>query len=55
MPKGEGKVVAQNKKAAMIILLKKHLKQELSQGTEIKSIREGRVNLKDSFATSSKW
>ena len=36
----------------MTTLSKKHMKQELFfQGTEIKSIRAGRVNLKDSYAT----
>lgn len=51
MPKGEGKLIAQNKKArhdyavtdtmeAGIVLL----------GTEIKSIRNSRINLKDGFA-----
>ena len=35
----------------MIFLLKKRLKLELFlQGTEIKSIRKGKANLKDSFA-----
>ena len=50
MPKGTGKVIAQNKKHFMIISSKKHTKGLVLQGTEIKSIRAGRVNLKDAFA-----
>ncbi|GIW50172.1 MAG: hypothetical protein KatS3mg080_0783 [Anoxybacillus sp.] len=43
------------KKRITIILLKKRTKQDLClQGTEIKSIRAGKVNLKDSFAKVEK-
>ncbi|MGJ7920193.1 SsrA-binding protein SmpB [Neobacillus sp. LXY-4] len=51
MPKGEGKVVAQNKKAYHDYFIEETYEAGLVlQGTEIKSIRGGRVNLKDSYA-----
>ena len=51
MPKGEGKVVAQNKKAYHDYFIEETYEAGIVlQGTEIKSIRGGRVNLKDSYA-----
>ena len=51
MPKGEGKLVAQNKKATMIILLKKRMKQELFFKVQrLNPFGAGKVNLKDSYA-----
>ncbi|WP_407268458.1 SsrA-binding protein SmpB [Radiobacillus sp. PE A8.2] len=51
MPKGQGKTIAQNKKANHDYLIEETFEAGLVlQGTEIKSIRAGRVNLKDSFA-----
>ncbi|MCI2252915.1 SsrA-binding protein SmpB [Domibacillus sp. 8LH] len=51
MPKGEGKVVAQNKKARHDYFIEETYEAGLVLlGTEIKAIRAGRVNLKDSFA-----
>ncbi|TYR80060.1 SsrA-binding protein SmpB [Priestia megaterium] len=51
MPKGEGKLVAQNKKARHDYFIEETYETGIVlQGTEIKSIRNGRVNLKDSFA-----
>lgn len=51
MPKGEGKVVAQNKKARHDYHVEETFEAGIVlQGTEIKSIRAGRTNLKDSFA-----
>ncbi|WP_203364535.1 SsrA-binding protein SmpB [Bacillus sp. REN10] len=51
MPKGEGKVVAQNKKANHDYFIEETYEAGIVlQGTEIKSIRNGRVNLKDAFA-----
>lgn len=51
MPKGEGKVVAQNKKANHDYFIEETYEAGIVlQGTEIKSIRAGRVNLKDSYA-----
>lgn len=50
MPKGMGKVIAQNKKANHDYAIEKTYEAGLVlQGTEIKSIRAGRVQLKDSF------
>ncbi len=55
MPKGEGKVIAQNKKAHHDYFIEETYEAGLVlQGTEIKSIRNGRVNLKDSFAKVEK-
>ncbi|MRH42054.1 SsrA-binding protein SmpB [Aquibacillus halophilus] len=51
MPKGQGKVIAQNKKATHEFFIEETYEAGLVlKGTEIKSIRAGRVNLKDSFA-----
>ncbi len=51
MPKGTGKVIAQNKKANHDFFIEETIEAGLVlQGTEIKSIRAGRVNMKDSFA-----
>lgn len=50
MPKGEGKLIAQNKKAhhdySIIDTMEAGM---VLQGTEIKSIRNSRINLKDGF------
>lgn len=51
MPKGEGKVVAQNKKANHDYFIEETYEAGIVlQGTEIKAIRGGRVNLKESYA-----
>lgn len=51
MPKGSGKVIAQNKKARHDFFVEMTLEAGIVlKGTEIKSIRAARVNLKDSFA-----
>jgi SsrA-binding protein len=51
MPKGEGKVIAQNKKAYHDYFIEETYETGMVlQGTEIKSIRAGKVQLKDSFA-----
>ena len=51
MPKGEGKVVAQNKKAYHDYFIEETYEAGIVlQGTEIKSIRAGKVNLTDSYA-----
>lgn len=51
MVKGQGKVLAQNKKANFDYAIEETIEAGIVlQGTEIKSIRAGRVNLKDSFA-----
>ncbi|MEW8986711.1 MAG: SsrA-binding protein, partial [Bacillus sp. (in: firmicutes)] len=51
MPKGEGKVVAQNKKAYHDYFIEETYEAGIVlQGTEIKSIRAGKCNLKDSYA-----
>ena len=50
MPKGEGKLIAQNKKARHDYhILETFEAGEVLQGTEIKSIRNSRINLKDGF------
>jgi len=55
MPKGEGKVISQNKKAHHDYFIEDTYEAGIVlQGTEIKSIRLGRVNLKDSFAKVEK-
>lgn len=52
MAKNQGKTIAQNKKANHDYFIEDTYEAGLVlQGTEIKSIRAGRVNLKDSFAT----
>lgn len=51
MPKGLGKALAQNKKANHDFAIEETYEAGIVlQGTEIKSIRNGRVNLKDAFA-----
>ncbi|GEN56835.1 SsrA-binding protein [Halolactibacillus alkaliphilus] len=51
MPKGSGNVVARNKKANHDFFIEETMEAGIVlQGTEIKSIRNGRVNMKDSFA-----
>lgn len=51
MPRGEGKLVAQNKKARHDYHVEETFEAGIVlQGTEIKAIRAGRINLKDSFA-----
>ncbi|MFD1362524.1 SsrA-binding protein SmpB [Lentibacillus salinarum] len=51
MPKGNGKAIAQNKKARHDFFIEETYEAGLVlQGTEIKSIRAGRINLKDSHA-----
>ncbi|AYC30096.1 SsrA-binding protein SmpB [Paenisporosarcina cavernae] len=50
MPKGEGKVLSQNKKAGHDYFIEETIEAGIVlQGTEIKSIRNGKVQLKDSF------
>ncbi|MFD2922655.1 SsrA-binding protein SmpB [Halobacillus naozhouensis] len=51
MPRGNGKTIAQNKKARHDFFIEETYEAGIVlQGTEIKSIRASRVNLKDSFA-----
>ncbi|WP_026104962.1 SsrA-binding protein SmpB [Halalkalibacterium ligniniphilum] len=51
MAETEGKVIAQNKKARHDYFIEETFEAGMVlQGTEIKSIRAGRMNLKDSFA-----
>lgn len=55
MPKGAGKMVAQNKKAYHDFAIEETYEAGIVlQGTEIKSIRAGKVNLKDSYARIEK-
>ncbi|HHW36083.1 MAG TPA: SsrA-binding protein SmpB [Bacillales bacterium] len=55
MPKGVGKVIAQNKKAYHDYFIEDTYEAGIVlQGTEIKAIRAGRVNLKDSYARVEK-
>ena len=50
MPKGEGKLIAQNKKAQHDYTIVETIEAGIVlQGTEIKSIRNSRINLKDGF------
>ena len=50
MPKGVGSTIAQNKKAGHDYFIEDTFEAGLVlQGTEIKSIRAGKVNLRDSF------
>ncbi len=52
MPKGEGKVLAQNRKASHDYAIIDTLEAGMVlTGTEIKSIRGGKINLKDGYAT----
>lgn len=51
MPKGEGNLIAQNRKARHDYTIEDTMEAGVVlQGTEIKSIRNGRINLKDGFA-----
>ncbi|TFJ92179.1 SsrA-binding protein SmpB [Lentibacillus salicampi] len=51
MPKGTGKTLAQNKKARHDFFIEETYEAGIVlRGTEIKSIRAGRINLKDSHA-----
>ncbi|ALX50427.1 SsrA-binding protein SmpB [Lentibacillus amyloliquefaciens] len=51
MPRGNGKTIAQNKKARHDFFIEETYEAGLVlRGTEIKSIRAGRINLKDSHA-----
>ena len=51
MPKGEGKVIAQNRKARHDYAVLDTIEAGMVlQGTEIKAIRAGRINLKDGYA-----
>ncbi|WP_138418408.1 SsrA-binding protein SmpB [Aquibacillus sediminis] len=51
MPKGKGNAIAQNRKASHDFTIEETFEAGLVlKGTEIKSIRAGRVNMKDSFA-----
>ncbi|EDN8003551.1 SsrA-binding protein SmpB [Listeria monocytogenes] len=55
MPKGDGKLVAQNKKAHHDYAIEETFEAGIVlQGTEIKSVRNARVNLKDSYARIDK-
>ncbi|MFG6148078.1 SsrA-binding protein SmpB [Halobacillus sp. B23F22_1] len=55
MPRGQGKTIAQNKKANHDYFVEETFEAGLVlQGTEIKAIRAGRVNLKESFARINK-
>ncbi|MBM7551318.1 SsrA-binding protein SmpB [Thalassobacillus pellis] len=55
MPKGKGNAIAQNRKASHDYFIEETFEAGMVlQGTEIKSIRAKRVNLKDSFATIRK-
>lgn len=50
MPKGEGKLIAQNKKARHDYSILETIEAGVVlQGTEIKSVRDSRINLKDGF------
>jgi len=51
MPKGEGKLIAQNRKARFDYTILETVEAGMVlTGTEIKSIRAGRINLKDGYA-----
>ncbi|HHP9141245.1 TPA: SsrA-binding protein SmpB [Listeria monocytogenes] len=55
MPKGDGKLVAQNKKARHDYAIEETFEAGIVlQGTEIKSVRNAWVNLKDSYARIDK-
>ncbi|HWI50247.1 MAG TPA: SsrA-binding protein SmpB [Rummeliibacillus sp.] len=50
MPKGSGRVLAQNKKAGFDYFIEETIEAGLVlNGTEIKSVRQGKVQLKDAF------
>ncbi|MFC7064067.1 SsrA-binding protein SmpB [Halobacillus seohaensis] len=54
MPRGHGKSIAQNRKAGHDYFIEETFEAGIVlQGTEIKAIRAGRVNLKESFARIS--
>lgn len=54
MAKGSGKVLAQNKKAGHDFFIEETIEAGMVlQGTEIKSIRNGRVQLRDSYVRVS--
>ncbi|AQY50160.1 SsrA-binding protein SmpB [Listeria grandensis] len=51
MPKGDGRLLAQNKKARHDYAIEETFEAGIVlQGTEIKSVRNARVNLKDAYA-----
>lgn len=51
MPKGDGQLIAQNRKARHDYAVSDTIEAGMVlQGTEIKAIRAGRMNLKDGFA-----
>lgn len=51
MPKGEGKVLATNRKAHHDYTIEETIESGIVlTGTEIKSMRRGKINLKDGFA-----
>lgn len=51
MPKEEFKLITSNKKAYHDFFIEENYEAGISlAGTEVKSVREGRVNLKDSYA-----
>ena len=51
MPKGDGKLIAQNRKARHDFAVLDTIEAGMVlKGTEIKAIRAGRINLKDGFA-----
>ncbi|MFD1067752.1 SsrA-binding protein SmpB [Oceanobacillus locisalsi] len=51
MPRGNGKTIAQNRRASHDYFIEDTFEAGIVlQGTEIKSIRNGRVNIKDSHA-----
>lgn len=50
MPKGTGKVLAQNKRAGFDYYIEETIEAGIVlSGTEVKSVRKGKVQLKDSF------
>ncbi|HLR09443.1 MAG TPA: SsrA-binding protein SmpB [Bacillota bacterium] len=51
MTRGQGKIIAQNRKASHDYFIENTIEAGIAlRGTEIKSVRAGRVNLKDSHA-----
>ena len=56
MPKGEGKLIAQNKKAYHDYFIEETYEAGIVlQGTEIKSIRAGRVQFEGFLCANYKW
>lgn len=52
MPKGEGKVLAQNRKASHDYIILDTIEAGMVlTGTEIKSVRKAKINLKDGYAS----